>query len=379
MKLTGPGTVLVRNPLVVGYGTTLYGDNSTSYGMTLVGDNNPPACTYSSDGYRHFGCPIILVNNLTLSPPPGTHNATVWNLKFDGSIPNRPLTGPAVSIRNSTRVLVTNTYATGVRYIAYEVGNSPYTDLVHTSADLKKGTGAFVDGVSAAGIWLFKSDDSLVDSAQIYAYDYYAAGYPGAANPTRDLVLVSGSSNVSVVRSQLKYTNTASVYVTCDPTPSSDCPGNPANPRSSNITIWDNDIQFTRQHGIDIAYTDNADVLTNRIYDVGHAGIAVAGVVGGDILFNTVMRSGKETINLPTQSYGALLVLEGTTGITVSSNDFYGSPIAAQTRFSIFFQPWSGTPSQTSNVVTNNQLWRGTSGYIGGATAGNTIAPNSFN
>lgn len=379
VKLTGPGSVLVRSPLVVGYATTLYGDSAVTYGMTLIGESNPPGCTYSSDGYRHFGCPIVRVSNLTANPPAGLHNATIWNLKFDGTTSGRPLTAPAVSIGNSKKVLVTNTYATGVRYMAYEVGNSPDTDLVHVSADLTKGTGAFVDTVSGAGIWIFRSNGTLVDSAQVFAIGHYNAGYPSSTNPTRDLVLVSGSSNVDIVGSLLKYTNTAGVYVTCDPTPTSDCPGSPANPRSSNITVWDNDIQYTRQHGIDIAYTDNADVLTNRIYDVGHAGIALAGVTGGDTRFNTIKRSGKETVKLPTQSYGALLILEGTNNLTVSDNHFYGSTPAGQTRYSVFFQPWSGTPAQTGNQVINNQLWAGTSGYIGGASAGNTISPNTLN
>jgi hypothetical protein len=373
VKLKGTGTVLVRAPLNVGYKTTLYGDTIGTYGMTLVPGANVPTCTPGS--YRPFNCPLVRVNGLSTPPAAGGRNAEVWNLKFQGSA-GYALTAPAVSVNNSTHVHLTNLYAVGARYNAFEIGNSLYSNLSYVSADLEKGSGAPVDSGGAAGIWILLSKKTVVDRAQIFAPGHYNAGYPSASNPPRDLVAVHGSEDVDIIHSNLKHTNAAAVFVNrCDgSTPV--CTGSNANKRSKRVTVWDNDVQYTRQHGLDIAYTDSPFVYTNRISDIGHAGIALAAVTGGEVMFNTSQRTGKEASNLPTQSYGVLLIKWGTNSVLVQQNHLYGTT-ALIARSSVYFESWFGSPAQTSNTITSNSLWKGTSGWFGGTTAGNTISPNN--
>ena len=279
---------------------------------------------------------------------------------------------------------ITNVYALGVRYIGLALIDSPDAVLTYVSVDLAKGTGANADLFSGSGIWTMRSNNTLIDHAQIFASGYYYAGYITASNQPRDLVAIHGSSGSQVVHSNLKYTNAAAVYVTCDNTASSnnDCPGEPSpgsfGTRSSNITIWDNDIQNTLQHGIDVAYTDNPSILTNRIQWTGHAGIALGWVGSGTLTYNSIQNTGTETLNRPTESYGAVLLLQGTNNMTITNNTIYGPTQAGETRYAVYFRPWSGSPAQTGNNVSSNTLFTGTSGWIGGATTGNTTAPNTL-
>jgi len=380
VMLTGTGSLLVKKPLVVGYATTLYGDNSKSYGMTLVGDitSANSGCAPSTTGARTLDCPIVRVTNLTNAPPNGaTTNATIWNIKFDGTVAGKPLTAPAVSIENSNSILITNTYVTGSRYIAYAVSSSPSTTLSYISADLVKGSGIGSDG-AGSGIWVNLSNNSIVEYATIFAVDNYNAGYPTSSNPPRDLVAVYGSDNVTVRHSKLINTNAAGIFVyRCDAS-SSTCPGGSANRRSSNITLWDNDVQYTRQHGIDVAYTDTPTIVTNRISDVGHAGISLANVQGGTLQYNTLQRTGNEAVNLADQSYGAILVKWGAASVSATSNQIYGSSVGSSLRYSVYFEALTGWPNPSNNSFTSNSIWTGASGYFGGSVSGNTTSPNTL-
>jgi hypothetical protein len=383
VMLTGPGTLLVRKPLVVGYATTLYGDSSKPYGMTLVGDStaaNTACASSATTGARTMDCPIVRVPNLS-NPPAGgaSNNATVWNLKFDGTIAGKLLTAPAVSVESSNSVLVTNTYVTGARYIPYVVSSSPTTTLSYVSADLAKGSGTGSDG-TGSGIWVNLSNNTIVDHANIFAVDNYGLGYPTSANPPRDLVAVYGSDNVTVRHSKLMYTNAAAIFINrCDASSTSTCTGNDINRRSSNVTVWDNDVQYTRQHGIDVAYTDTPTIVTNRIADVGHAGIALANIRGGVFSYNTVQRTGNETFYLADQSYGAILVKWGTASMSATGNQIYGNTVSGSTRYSVYFETLAGWPNPVNNALTNNTLWPGTSGYFGGSVSGNITTPNAQN
>lgn len=319
VQLSGPGTVLVQAPLSLGYKTTLHGDARRPWGMTLV-PGAPPSCR-TAEGFRHFNCPLVLVKHLSVAPEPTGRNATIWNLKFDGSQPQRPLTSPAVAVRHSAHVAIENTYVAAARYMAYEVFGSTDVDLRYVAAEFAHAPAAEVGSRGGAGVWIAGSQDVVVEYARLSAAAAYAGGYPrrppwDTVENTRELIAIYGSDDTQVLNSTLMYTNTAAIYL-------AECPPPLCGQRryNRNAVVANNSIQFTRQHGIDIAHSQEVKIRANRIRDAGHAGVALAAVKGAEMTANRIERTGNETAREPLESRGAILLKWGTSGVDVRGND----------------------------------------------------------
>jgi hypothetical protein len=371
IKLTGSGSVLVGPALKVGNRTTIYGDPSRApYGMTMIGAN----CGSSS--YR--ACPIFLVQNQTSSSNNGGANIVIQNLDFDGTNSSFPLVAPAVDIQNSNKVRVLSSRIRGARRFGITVLKSTDIFIQSLSLDLVRSSSGEPEG--GAGIWITQSVRTTLENSTI-TEQYYLAGLPqgdsrasASAPPTMDVVASYGSTNTVIHHNTIKYGNTAGIYIAACTDPGTCSPVGTSTARDVGATLWDNDIQYQREYGIDIANADQVSVLTNRVSFVGDSPISLADVRNSSVQWNTLSEGSSNPTTIDGLPKSTLYLQWGSTGNYVANNSIYGGGAA----YTVFFQgthPLYG--SVTSNQVINNSLWTGAIGHFGGAVNGNTIAPNS--
>lgn len=374
LKLTGPGALLVNRPLNVPNRTMLFGDpNRAPYGMRIIGENTSSSCA-PGGSHRHLHCPIIQVHGQSAS---ASSNVTIWNLEFDGSYPGKPLSAAAISIKNSSGVQVIYNRIQGARRMGITTSASTNTRINLLTLEMVRSTTGEPEG--GAGVWINQSFNTILENSFISGMQYYLAGLPSwdsrstpGAAPVMDLVASYGSTATTIRHNVIRYGNTAGVYLAaCESAPVCNPIGwNVA--REYSATIWDNDISYFRQHGIDIANTDQSSVLTNRVSNIGDSALALANAHYNTIKFNTLSKAAQNG-----GIRGVVHVLWGSTSNIIASNHIYGSGAP----YSVYFAAPSSSPYNSNSVnnrVTGNSIWRGNSGHFGGVTSSNTIVPNSL-
>jgi len=375
LKLTGPGSLLVKAPLQIYNNTRFYGDPARSpYGMVLVGDNRTSSCS-SGGTFRHGNCPIIIVTDQNAY---SADNVTIWNIHFDGSRSGYPLSAPAVSVVRSTGVVIIYAKINGARTGGVSIRQSAGTNIKYLSLDMARSTSGEPEG--GAGVWIAQSTGTVLENSLIEGKPYYDAGLPvsdpnssAGAAPTMDLVASYGSSGTVIRHNSISYSNTAGVYLAaCTAAVVCANPGwNTA--REVNATVWDNQIRYFRQHGIDVADTDDSHVDTNQVQNTGYASLALGNSHNNVVRYNTFVGSGS------VGSWDAgLLFLWGSSGNYVAANDIKG----LNSSYAVYFRAGNGAPVQNTdpqgNIVTGNNLWMGGAGYVGGVLPGNTYIPNNL-
>ncbi len=375
LKLSGPGTLLVKQPLRVYNGTQLYGDPArTPYGMKLIGENALSNCSIGG-GFRHPHCPVIKIENQLSTS--SANNVVIWNLHIDGNSPGKPLSAPGVQISNSNNVLITYNRISGARTFGVAISDSDNTRVAYLTLEMVRKSGSEPEGGS--GVWIKQSDATVLEHSLITGPGWYAAGIPQGdyragpnAAPTMDLVAVYGSAGNTIRHNTITHGNTAAIYLAACEDPQVCSPVGYNAARVSSATIWNNDISYFRQHGIDVANTDQSYFFTNRVSNSGDSALAMGDAHYNEVRFNTFNGVGQSG---GTQD-GALKFLWASSNNLVSNNDIYG----AGSDYAVGFAtgaapPYAGSP--TANTVSGNNLWAGSLGYIGGATAGNVVSPNN--
>ena len=323
------------------------------------------------------GCPIIFVINQQANPSSGA-NVKIWNFDFDGTVSGKPLAAAAIALSNTNKVLITNSSVRGDRKLGIQIANSTATTVQYVTMEMVRSTGAEDDG--GAGIWVTLSQNTIIQYNSISSPTYYAAGLPNddyrvpSTSPhTMDLVSVIGSSGTRVQHNTITYGNTAGIYLT-DCNPSNGCTSSTTLVRDSNSLVWDNDISYFRQHALDFAHCDSTVVQNNRVSYAGDAGLQMGDCTNATVNNNTISSVAQNPVYYTPR--GALYFLWGTSNSIVMNNYFHGGAA----KYAVSFKAGSeGYGNPSNNSVTGNNLWTGTSGYIGGATSGNSISPNTLN
>jgi nitrous oxidase accessory protein NosD len=263
------------------------------------------------------------------------------------------------------------------------VPHSTNTAIKYLSLELTRSTSSEPEG--GVGIWILQSHNTVLEHSQISSPTYYNSGLPNTdsraqagAAPTMDLVAVYGSSKSRIQHNVIFKGNTAGVYV-------SECPlDNPScsltlgtgQIRDSGTIIWNNDITDFRQHGLDLSSANSMSVLTNRVTGASDSSIAIADVEQSAVMFNTLLPGNPNSTSILGLPRGTIFILWGSHQNEFSSNHIYG----ANSSYAIYIDgARSGFSAPSLNQITNNSLWTGSSGHIGGTVINNTTSPNILN
>lgn len=348
VKVTHNYPVYVSSPLIVSANVMLHGDQAIApYGITFV----PQSLNASQY--------VILLSGLA---------AQIWNIKIDGTQPGYPLNATGVFVQSfAGSNKLTHIFIQSARNVAVVVANSPNVELNYVSATL--------DAAPSAGIWCKSSPKLNISYAKLSAYTVWMTGYPTVdgvnyPNGAADLVSISGCDNSIVAHSTLEYTNTAGIYARPEGTSSS--------ARISGLTLRNNDINNTRQHGIDLDRVINSTIVTNRISNSGHANISLFKSSGNTFRYNTI-QSALQSLSWQQHSRANFSLFSGSNNNLVADNQIYGSSLMGSTVH--FSDPSDISQFQTSsvnNVVSGNSIWRGSVGYFSGSTGSNTTSPNAL-
>lgn len=362
LQLTGAGGVLVTQPLTVYGGTAVSGDSSVgTYGTPIVGEayrNSAGSCAYVGS-YRDSTCPLFVVTSQS--------GVTLKYLDVQGDNAGR-LLDVAFQVQNSTAVTLSNTRVVGARFIAFELYQDSYSTVSNSYIEMRSGG---TDQPAGAGIWSLAGSNIQVTSNTITAPQFYSAGPP--AGNTMDLVAFYGGTNNTIDHNSISYSNTAGIYLALNGASG-----------ETNPTIWANSVDHFQQHGLDLANCTSPQVLTNTVSNTVQASLSLYACTNGTIEYNEFSDSFVSGFAI---TDGAVWIDGGSTGNAIVNNYIYGTVLpgsglpGGSPNYDVMFgsaYDLPGTPAPTGNSVTGNYMWKGTTGYIGGSTAGNTTTPNGL-
>jgi hypothetical protein len=394
LTLAGTGSVLVddvdtgmnRRPLTVYSNTTITGGtDQTPYGMVLVGENN----TNLGLSYR-ITAVLQILNSSTV---------TIKKLDIEGGTTSptpRPLCASAISIMNSDHVQVITNKIAGVRKGGIAAQPVPHTSTIVsylTIQDLdlimnRKSVGSN-EPEGGVGIYCSTCQHAQVTNCLIHADDYFHSGPPNnvgdprvnmtpppTAMPITDprgsapaiaLVQFSGGSNNEIDHNTLLYSNAAAIFVFAGET---------------NDVIWANHVSYCRQAGLDIDQCTNCTIVTNTIgtyIETSPISLARSTTTTGPglgVQYNTLQNGGMWMIQYGSD-YGALNITGSASGCMINCTDIENNEIYGSNNQDAvyFFDGPFGQP--IGNVVTNNSLWSGLSGWVSGSSTSNWSTRNT--
>ncbi len=376
LKLSGPGTLLVTQPLNIFRNTVFHGDTArTPYGMRIIGETTTSSCS-TGGSYRHQHCPVLRVADQNTA---GTNqNVTIWNIEIDGGSSSRPLSGSAIEITRSNNVKILHTKISGARRTGIAVADSRYVHIDYLSLVMVRKTGGEPEG--GAGVWIKQSRDTILEHSDVSSPTYYASGVPSSdpratasSAPTMDLVAVYGGSGNTVRHNTISYGNTAGVYLAACEDPGVCSPSGIQTARVSNATVWNNTIHHFRQHGLDVANTNSTSIVTNVVYFIGYDPLVLADSHNNTVRYNTLSLGNKHGGYME----GALTLGWGSSYNIISNNDIHADALP----YAVYIDPPFAPPyasAAVNNTITSNKLWDGSMGYFGGQVANNVTSPNTL-
>ena len=290
LTLSGAGSLLVSATLNIGDNVQLAGDASNpqgnEYGMTIVGAPDT-GMTYRTQ-------PVVSIN--------GKQSASIYNLFFDGNQPGYILCGAAITGDSSTSGTVINVAIQGARDFGVTAIYASSFTIQYLSLTLKRATPGSTESEGGAGVWCRGCTGAILDSAYIYANDYYNAGPPqgdGRAGqaplptadpltapynaPPMDLVSFTDGSSNTIRHCHLGYGNTAGVYLAKFS----------INGGESGDVVWDNTVDHFRENGLDIADCSNCSIVTNVVTNSELCDLLLADTTNAEVEWNSFNTSGR--------------------------------------------------------------------------------------
>jgi parallel beta-helix repeat protein len=92
---------------------------------------------------------MLKVHRQSADPPEA--NITIWNIHFDGTSAGRPLAAAAISVEDSSKVVIAHNRIDGARKFGVTVSNSSNTTIKFLSLEMVRSSSGEPEG--GAGVW----------------------------------------------------------------------------------------------------------------------------------------------------------------------------------------------------------------------------------
>jgi len=291
------------------------------------------------------------------------------------------LVAPAISIVNSIGVTVDQIRVKGARDFGVLAEYSSLITVVNSSFTMSLGVNGEPDG--GAPIWLVQCANSLVQGVYTNALEYYNTGtslgdYQAGTDAVLPMTGISsyGGSNDVFEFNEFAYTNSGVQIASCAASGICHIPSGVTMVRNVGAVIRGNVIHHHRQLSLDMANADNVTVANNEIYFGDYALIGMGDVQHSLVESNYLHEGGLQPTSV--SAVGAVYLLWGSSYNTIQNNTLYGYG-ELDSVYILGPVGGSGYPNNPiSNIVTNNDLWKGTSGYFGGVSTNDTLTPNTL-
>lgn len=381
----------VTNKLTVYSNTELRGGKAPTgqdFGAVLCGENSAQM-PYRFEPMIRIGAAVGL-----------TGNVLIHNLEFTGKlaysvieiINANVLPGlPTLPDAGGFGVSILFNRITGSRGAGINCNDSRRVQVKYLSMVAVRKPSSDPDNTEGGqSIRFVQCHDSSIENNILSAPDFYKPGpsvgsgnirvctgagpqYEGCLDPkaanlarTHELIGAYGSQRNMIAHNRLSFTNTAAIYLARFCTKANagyDCPD--ANLiRSSDNVIWNNDIQFTRELGIDLETADRVQVLTNRVRNTDSAGIALADTHGGVLSYNVFSRTGLVPLSQFGKRDGQRFGDAGPMGAIYfnwkSTGNILSENIIDETfaDYAVFFKDVGAAETRNNQVVTSGP-WTG--------------------
>lgn len=394
LKITDTTTFFFRPPSNM----SIHGDYTNK--TTIIGgwDRNPLAAIFYVEHQNNVSFQGLRFIGYTYTHCDPIQPDNCWEVEG-------PLESKAIQIDNSAAYYenyTINSCEFVSRRFAISVDTAKNTNIIYNQIEMKRHPNHNETEGEGAALWIRNTQDTKIIGNYITSPDYYYAGIPDEVYEPRtpkatgikakDQIAIYGGKRIEILQNILEKGNTSGIWINClNIKKTVQCMD--TNRYAEDVIIYDNDISKFRQHGIDIAYATSGQnintgkhhmIVSNTVFDTELSSLSFGHAHYFYTAYNKFNRACTAPWPLSILKLGTINLLEGSSNNFIYHNEVYGTNNQASCQDAVHFCDASnyqisycGDEESINNVVTQNTLWRGAEGYVGGKTTNNSIYGNT--